>query len=208
MSEKKRNFWNIKSYFTSEEDVNAVDSQGLTKVFMAAQKGKTGELRKLAEKGANLDVQFHRVAESRYSLTNPLGTRPDFAEGSTALHVAVIFGNIDAMKVLMEKGADLNVQDLDGCTPLDRALEKYIQLDQERETAGPEAKRTRAVQKRDIEHTRYKVISKLLAKNGGESHVFKMPEKLHAEVVNDDDIARLTEAGRKRRIIPRIRIDY
>ncbi|MBL1147288.1 MAG: ankyrin repeat domain-containing protein [Pseudomonadota bacterium] len=210
MAEKKPSIWNIRRYLPEEKDVNTVDKQGLTKIFQAAQKGKGSEMRTLIEKGADIDFQFQRVSESAYSLTNPLGTRPEFAEGSTPLHVAVIHGNIDAMKVLMDNGAKLSERDLDGCTPLDRALEKYIKLDDEKTMSSPEEKQTRAVKKRDMEHTRYKVISKLLAKNGAEAHVFTMPEKLTAEVVKDDDIALFTEdarAERKRRF-PRIRIDF
>ena len=49
MAEKKPSIWNIRRYLP-EEDVNTVDKQGLTKIFQAAQKGKSSDMRTLIEK--------------------------------------------------------------------------------------------------------------------------------------------------------------
>lgn len=205
MADKKRRFWDVREYFKSD-DANAVDKYGLTKIFEAAQKNKIGLVKELIADGADINFQFKRVADPGMSL-NPFSSEPEFAEGSTPLHVAVLYGSISSMKVLMERGADLNRQDLDGCTPLDRALEKYNKLDEEILMVSDVDKGTKETQKKMKEHSLYRVISKLLARNGGESKVFRMSEKLQAEIVSDKDIADFTEPARKKRRFPRIRFE-
>lgn len=38
--------------------------------------------------------------------------------GQTALHVAALWGNCDALRALLDLGADANVQNMTGSTPL------------------------------------------------------------------------------------------
>ena len=57
------------------------------------------------------------VLESTPSLIN---TTDD--EKRTALHWAVDRDNIEATKRLIELGSDINLQDIDGCTVLERIL--------------------------------------------------------------------------------------
>ncbi|KAG2498546.1 hypothetical protein HYH03_003297 [Edaphochlamys debaryana] len=59
-------------------------------------------------------------AEELRRLVNEGGLHPDAANefGQTALHVAALWGNINAVKVLLELGADVNVTNSRGTTPL------------------------------------------------------------------------------------------
>ncbi|KAK7080192.1 hypothetical protein SK128_003292, partial [Halocaridina rubra] len=50
-----------------------------------------------------------------------LADRPHPKTGASALHVAAAKGYIKVMSILLEAGADINVQDLDGWTPLHAA---------------------------------------------------------------------------------------
>ncbi|BFI96261.1 MAG: hypothetical protein RSP_17710 [Rhodanobacter sp.] len=63
---------------------------------------------------------------------DPAGIQKALAEGAnvnaqsphmqdTALHVATMNGNVESMKVLLDAGADPNVRNLDGRTPLHEA---------------------------------------------------------------------------------------
>lgn len=207
MSDKKRRFWDVKSYFKTE-DANAVDKYGLTQIFEAARKDKTDDIKQLIQDGADIDYQFRRVADPGMTL-NPFRKEPNIVEGSTPLHVAVISGHIRTLKVLMEQGAKLNTQDLDGCTPLDRALERFNKLDEEI-TADNSDKKSKASKKKALEHTLYKAMAKILARNGAEAKVFTMSEKLKNEIDRDfQDLADFSEPARKkRRIFTRIRIDF
>ncbi len=63
-----------------------------------------------------------------------IATLPDFSgvdvpsvamrssEGTTPLHIAALRGDRNAVRVLLDAGADPNVEDQRGCTPLHEAL--------------------------------------------------------------------------------------
>jgi len=56
--------------------------------------------------------------------------------GMTVLHIAVFWNNMEAVRILVEAGVDVNAQDDDGCTPYDLAslynrddeLREYLML--------------------------------------------------------------------------------
>jgi ankyrin repeat protein len=52
--------------------------------------------------------------------------------GMTVLHIAVFWNNMEAVRILVEAGADVNAQDDDGCTPYDLAS-LYMRDDELRE---------------------------------------------------------------------------
>lgn len=57
-------------------------------------------------------------------MDKPLGINNYFADGSTALHKAVIYGNYKDAKYLIKNGADVNSQMRDGgITPWDMVKE-------------------------------------------------------------------------------------
>jgi ankyrin repeat protein len=78
--------------------VNARDRYGFTALTRAAGSGRTEEVKRLIEEGADVD------------LANKFGT--------TALLAAVCNGHTEVVKFLMEKGADVNAADNKGRTAL------------------------------------------------------------------------------------------
>jgi ankyrin repeat protein len=52
--------------------------------------------------------------------------------GMTVLHIAVFWNNMEAVRILVEAGVDVNAQDDDGCTPYDLAS-LYMRDDELRE---------------------------------------------------------------------------
>ena len=78
---------------------------GWSAVMYTAREGAVEAARALADSHANLD------------LTDP--------EGTTALIIAIINGHYDVASVLIEKGADPNIADIKGMTPLYAAVDMH-----------------------------------------------------------------------------------
>jgi len=97
-------------------DVNSTDMSAngpgaATPLFDAAANGNVTLIKALVAKHA--DVNFVSIAESSRVKNGPI------ALGLlTPLHVAVISRNPDAVKLLLDAGAKVNVQDVRGMTPL------------------------------------------------------------------------------------------
>ncbi|PVH76975.1 ankyrin, partial [Cadophora sp. DSE1049] len=77
-----------------------VNTEGVTPLHVAAERGFTGMITFLLGKKLIADV----------NATNDLMTTP--------LHVAVRVGNCYTVKTLLEAGADVNAQDVEGYTPV------------------------------------------------------------------------------------------
>jgi ankyrin repeat protein len=78
---------------------------GFTPLMYAARQGASAAVQALADAGANLDL-----------------TTPD---GMTALTLAIINAHYDTAAVLLEKGADPNIADASGMTPLYAAIDMH-----------------------------------------------------------------------------------
>ncbi|OIW08817.1 hypothetical protein TanjilG_16398 [Lupinus angustifolius] len=87
-----------------ERDVDAVDSDGRTALLFVSGLGSEPCVRLLAEAGANLD---HR----------------ENTGGLTALHMAAGYVKPGVAKLLLDQGADPEIEDSRGKTPLDLARE-------------------------------------------------------------------------------------
>jgi ankyrin repeat protein len=83
--------------------INQCDSSGYTPLHYSVRFQPAHACRLLLEHGANSNCQ------TRASLSTPL-------------HRAVMFNNIDAINHLLEYKADLTLKDIDGHTPLEKAL--------------------------------------------------------------------------------------
>ena len=81
--------------------VGAVNMEGATALFLAAQEGKADVVGLLIEKGANVDAAN--------------------AQGATPLLLAAMNGHAEAVGLLVEGGANVDVADEDGVTPLHTA---------------------------------------------------------------------------------------
>ena len=79
-------------------DVNAVDDEGNSLLYVAASKNQLGKIRFLLEKGANVNFKNER--------------------GVSPLNVACDKNNLEAVKLLINDGADVNIRTNRGNTPL------------------------------------------------------------------------------------------
>ena len=85
----------------------ALPKGGMTAAMYAARQGAPAGVRALAEAGANLDA-----------------TDPD---GTTALNIAIVNTHYDVAALLLEKGANPNIADTAGMTPLYAAVDMQHQ---------------------------------------------------------------------------------
>jgi len=83
--------------------INQCDSSGYTPLHYSVRFQPAHICRLLLENGANPNCQ----------------TR---ASQSTPLHRAIMFNNIDAIRTLLEYKADVNLKDIDGQTPIEKAM--------------------------------------------------------------------------------------
>jgi ankyrin repeat protein len=83
--------------------INQCDSSGYTPLHYSVRFQPANVCRLLLEHGANPNCQ------TRASLSTPL-------------HRAIMFNNIDAIRHLLEYKADLTLKDIDGQTPVEKAM--------------------------------------------------------------------------------------
>ena len=79
-------------------DVNAVDDEGNSLLYVAASKNQLSKIRFLLNKGANVNFKNER--------------------GTTPLNVACDKNALDAVQLLIDEGADVNTRTTRGSTPL------------------------------------------------------------------------------------------
>ncbi|EGD77719.1 hypothetical protein PTSG_08810 [Salpingoeca rosetta] len=79
-------------------DINAIDGEGRTPLFLAAAQGHTAAAEVLLSNGGLVDIQNH--------------------DGHTALHMAAHEGHTDMCSRLIKAGARVDVRDTEGNTPL------------------------------------------------------------------------------------------
>jgi ankyrin repeat protein len=88
---------------SNNKTINQCDSSGYTPLHYSVRFQPAHICRLLLEHGANPNCQ----------------TR---ASQSTPLHRAIMFNNIDAIRHLLEYKADLTLKDIDGQTPIEKAI--------------------------------------------------------------------------------------
>jgi len=127
-------------------DINGLDADGMTPVWLAAMKGHHRVVGVLADRGANLDVlvdNFERLSPLMIAATNghhkavsvlvAKGANIDLQSdlpvgyvgghvvgllGQTALMVAAQSGHLGVVRLLIERGANLDLVDWDGNSAL------------------------------------------------------------------------------------------
>jgi len=98
----------VKNYLEAGAQVDEVDGENNTPLFIAAKYGRTEIARYLVGKGANLT----------HTSKGPFGSL------GTPLHAAVNRNQLETVKVLLELGADANQPDTGVGPPLNTALSK------------------------------------------------------------------------------------
>src|SRR6185503_21224704 len=78
----------------------------------AARDNNLNGIRQALKNGANPDFQVQSSAADRWSNT------PNYEAGNTALLKACQWGNLDAIKTLLDAGANINLANELGATPL------------------------------------------------------------------------------------------
>ncbi|KAG9195028.1 hypothetical protein G6011_00148 [Alternaria panax] len=89
-------------------DVNSRDSCDRTPLMVAAQNGNEAAVEQLLKLGPHRDAEIDQDEEAK--------------AGSTALHLASEFGHASIVKLLLDAGATINLQDSRGNTPILAAI--------------------------------------------------------------------------------------
>ena len=84
------------------KDIDAVNADGWTALHCAAKKGDVSEVKRLLAAGANVDAS----TPARFVL--------GLARDSTPLLIATRYKHFDVMRLLLDRGADIDVCDDDG----------------------------------------------------------------------------------------------
>lgn len=124
----------VKLLLDSGADVNSIDNTGRTALHCAAMIGDRGIMKMLLARGANIDIKdykgktvFDTLASLESSsiknyMTHDLRSRKSMilarAPGRYILTEAVIRGDLDTVRTLLDKGAPLDTRDLAGSTLL------------------------------------------------------------------------------------------
>jgi ankyrin repeat protein len=113
-------------------DVNEKNTEGLTALHVAGYLGSEHSINALIAKGADINERdnenrtaLHLAAyEGKFKAVESLlrhGAHKEIVEktnGMTALHLAVVKGAEDVVRIFIENNANINAQSKDGVTPL------------------------------------------------------------------------------------------
>ena len=83
------------------QNIDAVDEDGLTALHRAASKGDVSEVERLLAAGANVDAKTRAYV-------------PVISRSSTPLIIAIRHEHIDVMRLLLDRGADIDACNVGG----------------------------------------------------------------------------------------------
>ena len=139
----KNNLKKVEAYIEQGGDVDAKDQQNRTLLHWACAQGKTQVVKLLVEKGADVNAKtargltplkqavygkHHEIVDFLLNRT-PVDVDARGQQNFTLLHWACAEGKTQVVKLLVEKGADVNAKTERGYTPLDLARKrKYHEI--------------------------------------------------------------------------------
>ncbi len=109
-------------------DINEIDSKGMTPLLMAVMESHTEAVRLLIEEGANVNYATSQscnhlsMSFKQVLIEKRLDGLIAISHNITALHIAVIKGNEEIIKLLLENQANVNTFISSGISSLDFAL--------------------------------------------------------------------------------------
>ena len=106
------------SYLINETEAGEIinNCANQSPLMIACELGQYNTVTFLIEKGAKVNEQLRYV---NYSPLTRNETLDDVSNGMTALHFAAKNGHMDIVTLLLEKGADLSLQTVEGLRPID-----------------------------------------------------------------------------------------
>ncbi|XP_052806374.1 ankyrin repeat domain-containing protein 7-like [Mya arenaria] len=122
-------------------DIDAVDSEGRTLLFYAARYGQVDTVRQLVEAGCDIDQvdalgnsPLHEAVDKWqleiakiFLRDGKVDVNVTGCHGETPFMRAVTNGDADAVRLLHRHGADINMCDTTGCSPICRALQRGLE---------------------------------------------------------------------------------
>jgi ankyrin repeat protein len=100
-------------------EATLTDENCMTPLMMAGIQGNVDLVRVLIEKGANLEAVTEAPSDKVEAMQGPSpGNNTSARGGQTPLMLASIGGHVEAIRLLIEKGANVEAADKSGMTPL------------------------------------------------------------------------------------------
>ncbi|KAK6177473.1 hypothetical protein SNE40_015567 [Patella caerulea] len=109
--------------------INSQDKEGLTPLHYAVKKGNIAMVREILDHGADVSIEEDSLTPSSIGCKthgdhNVINTQDE--EGLTPLHYAAKNGNIEMVRVLLHRGADVSIKENDDfLTPLSIACKNH-----------------------------------------------------------------------------------
>jgi ankyrin repeat protein len=168
--------------------VNKINFNGTNPFFEAIERMDTDLVRDMIDHGA--DVHGRTTGRNLFST---LMVEVPYAERSTPLHVACLFGSGEITNLLLAHEADANAKNDDGMTPLDYALSghAYYQASLDKKKASRFSSPS-SIEKVEEKLQGFEEVIRDVLAHGGKPGLFDVPEKFMGPAKQDKPPSRQT----------------